>query len=102
MGRLRQLLAASTDILDYLSVIKGFHRVSNSAAEHHLTANMPLYAESCEQNSEEESIRGKPFDLQLSVRSTWTPTFTPQRNTFWKPIIRKREPKFLTQFYTKS
>ncbi|GIY38712.1 hypothetical protein CDAR_574911 [Caerostris darwini] len=77
------------------NVIKGFHRVANAAAEHQLTANTPLYAESCEQISEDESMRGKPFDLQLSVRSIWTPTFTPQRNTFWSPIIRKCEPKFL-------
>ncbi|GIX98164.1 hypothetical protein CEXT_438471 [Caerostris extrusa] len=40
-------------------------------------------------NFEEESIRGKPFDLHLSLSSTWTSTFTPQRNTFWNPIVRK-------------
>ncbi|GIY38713.1 hypothetical protein CDAR_574921 [Caerostris darwini] len=79
-----------------------FHRVAKAAAEHHLTPDTPLYAETCEQNSEEEPIRGKPFDLQLSVRSTWTPTFTSQRNTSWSHIIRKCEPKFLTQFYMKS
>ncbi|GIX98162.1 hypothetical protein CEXT_438461 [Caerostris extrusa] len=84
------------------SVMKGFRRVVNAATEHHLTTYTPLYAESCEQNSEEESIRGKPFDLHLSVWSTWTPTFTSQRNTSWNRIIRKCEPKFLTQFYTKS
>ncbi|GIY38714.1 hypothetical protein CDAR_574931 [Caerostris darwini] len=89
---------------EYISknVIKGFRLVVNAATEHHLTTNTPLYAQTGEQNSEDEPIRRKPFDLQLSVRSTWTPTFTSQRNTFWNPIIRKCEPKLLTQFYTKS
>ncbi|GIX98160.1 hypothetical protein CEXT_438451 [Caerostris extrusa] len=62
------------DLYTTFGVIKGFRRVANAATEHHLTTNTPLYAESCEQNSEEEPIRGKPFDLHLSVRSRWTPT----------------------------